>query len=139
MDQIKDFAEGLINWASLQENVVAVCLVGSHARSKARKDSDIDIVLLCTNPDELIRERSWIKIFGDIKECEIENFGMCTSLRTFYLDNREVEFGVVPLEWVKKPIDSGTKRVISDGIVILLDKTYELTNVVNLVNINEAV
>jgi hypothetical protein len=40
----------IVDWAKKQPTIQAVAVVGSHARGAARADSDIDLVLLATNP-----------------------------------------------------------------------------------------
>jgi hypothetical protein len=52
-----------------------------------------------------------------------EDWGRVTSLRVWY-DNSglEVEFGVTTPVWMEKPLDEGTRRVLSDGYKVLLDK-----------------
>jgi hypothetical protein len=45
-----------------------------------------------------------------------------SQLRVYYKDGLEVEYGFTSSEWVRSPIDEGTRQVISDGMQILLDK-----------------
>jgi len=40
----------IVDWAKKQPTIQAVAVVGSHARGTARAESDIDLVLLVTNP-----------------------------------------------------------------------------------------
>jgi predicted nucleotidyltransferase len=40
----------IVDWAKKQPTIQAVAVVGSHARGTARAESDIDLVLLATNP-----------------------------------------------------------------------------------------
>lgn len=134
ISQIQTFLDKLKSWASVQKSINAVALIGSYAREQASSDSDIDIMLLCISPDEYIKNRTWLETFGKVKSCEIEYYGLCTSLRTIFSDGKEVEFGIVPPEWLKIPVDSGTRKVVSDGINILVDKSGALTKVVEIVN-----
>ena len=43
------------------------------------------------------------------------------SVRVFYDDGAEVEFGVTSLEWTNVPLDDGTVTVMLDGLRILYD------------------
>jgi uncharacterized protein len=40
----------IVDWAKKQPIIQAVAVVGPHARGAARAESDIDLVLLVTNP-----------------------------------------------------------------------------------------
>ena len=118
-------AENLINqvidWAKSEEGVLGVALVGSHARGEARLDSDIDLVIISSDPYRYIDDSSWICSFGEIKNCKTEDWGILTSIRVFFCVGLEVEFGFSSLEWVAIPPDSGTAEVVADGMKILLD------------------
>ena len=118
----KKYVEEVTEWASSCEAVIALALVGSHARNKAGPDSDIDFILLCDNTSHLINNLSWIKQFGKIRSYQLEEWGVVTSIRVIYIDGQEIEFGIAPLSWASIPIDAGTSRVVTDGIKILKDK-----------------
>jgi len=118
----KKYIEEVTEWASSYEAVIALALVGSHARNEARPDSDIDFVLICRNISNLLTELSWIEKFGQVKSHGLENWGIVTSIRVVYGDGQEVEFGLAPESWAGIPIDAGTQSVVSDGMIILLDK-----------------
>ena len=43
--------------------------------------------------------------------------------RVFYSEGLEVEFDLTNTEWAStNPVDDGTKRVVTDGMKILVDK-----------------
>ncbi len=117
----EDFINQVIDWAKSEEGVLGVALVGSHARGEARLDSDIDFVIISSDPCRYVDDSSWICSFGEIKSCKTENWRILTSLRVFFRDGLEVEFGFSSLEWVAIPPDSGTAEVVADGMKILLD------------------
>ena len=48
--------------------------------------------------------------------------GACTSIRAWYNDGKEVEFGIVEPSWISTPLNSGTYKVLSDGYKIVIDK-----------------
>lgn len=108
-------------WAARRDDIAAICIVGSHARGTARPDSDVDAVFLCDNPKELLIEKGWREIFGDIDRTLTEDWGAVQSLRTFYRDGMEVEFGITSSAWASIPVDPGTLEVVSDGMKILHD------------------
>ncbi len=65
-----------------------------------------------------------------MKSLKIEDWGIVTSIRVFYTDGKEVEFGVAPLKWADLPVDTGTQRVVADGMMILDDKRGMLKGLV---------
>jgi predicted nucleotidyltransferase len=119
---ITDFLDRVTEWAAHQPAIAGVALVGSHARGEARPDSDIDLVLLCMEPDAFLTETSWINHFGAVETCQTEHWGRVTSLRVYYKACIEVEFGLTSLGWAALPVDPGTKHVVAQGMRILWDQ-----------------
>ena len=110
---VSDFLDRVTAWAAHQPTIAAVALVGSHARGAARPDSDIDLVLLCEDPHAFVAHTSWIHSFGAVGRCHTEDWGMVTSLRVYYTEGFEVEFGMTTLAWAGLPVDPGTQDVVS--------------------------
>ena len=119
---IERFLSAVVRWASAQPDIVAVALVGSYARGTANPTSDVDLVILTTCPQRYLQATNWATTFGPVAEQAIEDWGKVTSLRVWYEDGDEVEFGITTPEWVTHPIDEGTRRVISNGMRILFDR-----------------
>ncbi len=134
----EDFINQVIDWAKSEEGVLGVALVGSHARGEARLDSDIDFVIISSDPCRYVDDSSWICSFGEIKSCKTEDWGILTSLRVFFIDGLEVEFGLSSLEWVAIPPESGTAEVVADGMKILLDANGLLARLQEEVSRKEA-
>jgi len=111
----------LIDWSKGHETIQGIALVGSYARGEARADSDIDLVILCREPEVLLRERSWVNRFGVVQSISEEDYGALTSLRVFYADDLEIEFGVTTEQWASTPIDPGTRQVLEGGFQIVYD------------------
>jgi hypothetical protein len=61
---------------------------------------------------------------------EREDWGRVTSLRVWYADGLEVEFGIADRSWASAPLDVGTRRVIEDGLVVLFDRGSAFRGVV---------
>lgn len=120
--QVRILLKEVTKWAESRPEILGVALVGSHVRNEARVDSDVDFVLLASVPQEFINKPEWIKDFGLVKSYTVEDWGLVTSLRVYYKDGLEVEYGLTSSEWASEPIDEGTRQVILDGIQILLDK-----------------
>jgi len=119
---IERFLSAVVQWASDQPDIVAVALVGSHARGTAKPTSDVDLVILTSCPQRYLQATDWATTFGSIAEQAMEDWGKVTSLRVWYEGGEEVEFGITTPEWVAHPIDEGTWKVISYGIRILFDR-----------------
>jgi predicted nucleotidyltransferase len=119
--ELTNFLDEVTKWAEECPDIVGLALVGSHARGAGRIDSDIDLVVLCVDPSSLIDRNDWIDRFGEVLDVSTEDYGAVRSLRVFYQDGLEVEFGINTPTWVSVPLDAGTRQVISDGIRILYD------------------
>jgi predicted nucleotidyltransferase len=124
MSDITPFLSDLVTWAGRQPGVGAIALVGSHARGTAGADSDIDILLLLDDPQAFLAETSWVRTFGEPVRQEVEHWGKVTSLRVWYADGREVEYGLAGLDWGSDPIDEGDMQVIRDGIRVLYERGF---------------
>jgi formylglycine-generating enzyme required for sulfatase activity/predicted nucleotidyltransferase len=117
------FLSNIQTWAQRQPRVGAVLLVGSHARGTAGPDSDVDLVLLLDDPQVFLADTGWVHSFGEPVRQQVEQWGKVTSLRVWYADGREVEYGLTGLDWGSDPTDEGDMRVIRDGIRILYQRT----------------
>ncbi len=97
--------------------------MGSHARDYARQDSDIDLVLLCTEYESYLQDLGWTNDFGKPASVCLEDYGKLTSVRVFYEEGPEVEFGLTQLDWLAQPLDAGTVGVLRDGFQIVYDRS----------------
>jgi len=123
---IHNLLKEIKNWARKNNDLDSLLLAGSYARDKAHQDSDIDLVLIFNDPKKYVNNLDWIKEFSEIEKYEIEYWGRVTSIRTWYKNGMEVEFGITSAEWAEIPVDSGTFRVVSDGSKIMVDKYKKL-------------
>jgi uncharacterized protein len=131
------FLERVVQWASDEEKLLAVALVGSRTRGNPRPDSDVDIVLFTEDPGFYLKNMQWTAIFGDVVKISDEDWGAVQSKRVLYKDGLEVEFGVTTKEWAKtNPIDAGTNNVIRNGMKILYDRIGILRAVMDAVAVN---
>jgi hypothetical protein len=118
--RVVQFLDKVRAWAEHRPEISAVALAGSHAHGRARPDSDIDLVILSDSPDKL-RGSSWLTDLGPLTQRTTEQWGILTAHRVLYEQNGEVEVGVAPTSWADIPMDDGTLRVVSDGIVPVYD------------------
>jgi uncharacterized protein len=108
--------------ARAEPSVHAIALVGSCARGTAGPDSDIDLVVLTTDPDELCDRQDWFTHFGSVHLVRQRQFGDVTERRLRRSDGVEIEVGLAPLAWARTvPLDPGTARVVAEGFSIVLD------------------
>ena len=120
-------------WAASRNDIRAVALVGSYARGDARPDSDIDLVLLCSDPPRYLEDTRWVSTFGVATATSIEDWGRVQSVRVHYRDGNEVEFGITSTDWAASPPDAGTVEVLRNGGRILVDRDGELTSLLETV------
>ena len=118
---VSAFLEVFSRWAGEQPDVKGVALVGSYARDAATVGSDVDLLILTTDAAKYFSDRSWVSLFGEVTECRVEDWGKVTSLRAFYKDGLEVEYGFTTPDWALMPMDAVSFRVASDGMKVLFD------------------
>ena len=118
---VQHLLDTVCSWVEQQDDVRAMALVGSHARGNARADSDIDLVILSTNPTRYITDHRWTETFGGVLQFEVEDWGMVQSIRVFYRSGFEVEFGITSPDWIALPLQHGTRQVLAGGVRILFD------------------
>jgi predicted nucleotidyltransferase len=109
--------------AARYPNIVAIGLAGSWARGKGGPDSDVDLIVLTRAPAELLDDDRWIALFDTRASLvSTRDFGAIQERRLRLADGLEVEVGVGRSEWASTgPVDEGTARVASDGIVPIFD------------------
>ena len=121
-EKVSQFLEYISQWAFIQSNIQALALVGSHASGTATETSDVDLVIITDDPDRFLYNLLWIERFGTVHKQQIEKYGLVTSIRVWYDDGLEVEYGITDERWVAVPINKGTQRVIADGMRILFER-----------------
>ena len=117
-----NFIDAVKQWGEECEFVKAVILVGSYARGTNKADSDIDLCILSDNKSYIVSSPDIFNQFGSFSKFDIEYYGACTSIRVWYDNGLEVEYGIVDESWISKPLDSGTNQVLHDGYKVIVDK-----------------
>lgn len=120
--QVIDFIEDFMRWSRRRKDIRALALVGSYAREVAKETSDVDLVIITNDPQKYISDTEWTRVFGTVITKNVEDYGKLTSVRVWYESGLEIEYGFTTRDWVKKPLDKGTKRVIDDGLRVLFEK-----------------
>jgi uncharacterized protein len=128
-ERAQKIIEAVLQWAKAQPLILAVALVGSHARGTARPDSDIDLVVLTADPDFFRRTTEWIDAV-DWNSRGVspvgwldEDFGQLWS-RRIWLEpgHEELEIDFALPAWANvQPLDPGTRQVIADGCRVMHD------------------
>jgi hypothetical protein len=126
-ETIKDFIEAVKLWAASKPDVHAVALVGSYARGAAGITSDIDLVIILDDPRGYLENTNWLQSFGMPDRQQLEDYGSVTSLRVWFRDGKEVEFGLTTPAWIKSPLDEGTWQTIRDGILVVFEREPTLS------------
>ena len=119
--RVSAFLEAVGHWARAQPDIKAVALVGSYARGAAARDSDIDLVILTPDAGRYLRDHSWVSVFGEPAVSRQESYGRVTSVRVLYQSGVEVEYGLTAPDWAESPLDAGTCRVVTAGMIALYD------------------
>ncbi|HUV88802.1 MAG TPA: nucleotidyltransferase domain-containing protein [Anaerolineae bacterium] len=123
VDSVNRFLDEFAAWAAAQPDIVAVALVGSYARNAATETSDIDLVIIASQPETYLQDVAWTRRFGQVRRQQVEDYGKVTSIRVWYADGHEVEYGITDEGWAALPLDEGAHRVISDGMRVLFERT----------------
>lgn len=130
-NSIEQFLNVLKMWAANHLEILAVAIVGSHARGMARPDSDIDLIIIVDDPVQYLERSAWLEHFGHVRSISHEDWGSVQSRRVYYADGREVEFGITVRSWASTdPVDPGTQKVVSEGMYILYDRETILQSLV---------
>ena len=119
--EIREVAERVTRWAARRSDVVGVLLVGSCARGAAGPDSDVDLVLLTTDPSRYT-DGAWVPepALGEV--LRVRAWGPLTEWRHVTASGLEVELGISSADWARiDPVDEGTRRVVTDGARVLYD------------------
>jgi predicted nucleotidyltransferase len=118
--EVESVIAAVHEWASRQDDVGGVAVVGSWARSAARMDSDVDVVVLTDNHSHVAPEL-WTGLLGG-EIARLAWWGPVREVRVRRPTGLEVEIGVAPRTWAGvDPIDAGTYRVMADGHRIVYD------------------
>ncbi len=125
---IKKFIDTLKEFAASNDDIECIIVVGSYARGTYTEMSDLDLCIITTNKFERVAKPDFVALFGDYKKLQIEYYGACTSIRVWYKDGLEVEFGLVEPSWIQQPLDSGTYQVLCGGYKVITDKKHYFKN-----------
>lgn len=119
------------HWAATRPDIRALLLVGSWARRAARSDSDVDLVVLTTTPDFYTPDGAWTRELDAVEISRVQQWGSIAERRLVLPSGLEVEIDIGPLSWAQAdPVDTGTRRVVTDGCRILYDPDDHLQRLI---------
>ncbi|MFY4720959.1 nucleotidyltransferase domain-containing protein [Streptomyces sp. LaBMicrA B280] len=137
--EVREFLDRLTPWVATREDIVGLLLVGSYARGAARPDSDVDIVLLTSDPASYLTDTAesgstWTDRAGELglgRPVRTRAWGLITERRHTLASGLEVELGIGGPQWARTdPVDPGTRRVVTDGARTLYDPRRALAALV---------
>ena len=99
---MEDFISALKAFSENNSFIESVILVGSYARGTNQEDSDLDIVVITPNKAEMVANQDFVQNFGKVLSKQTEYYGACTSVRVWYENGPEVEFGIAEPSWIGK-------------------------------------
>jgi predicted nucleotidyltransferase len=120
--QVEELLRSAVAWAGQRDDVEALALVGSWARGDGRMDSDVDLIVLSTDPATYVEGTDWIEDFVDAELIATRDWGAITERRLRLPTGLEIEVGVGSSDWaMTDPIDPGTRKVVQEGFRVLHD------------------
>ncbi|HKJ37801.1 MAG TPA: aminoglycoside 6-adenylyltransferase [Anaerolineales bacterium] len=125
--QTIDFIEDFMRWATKRKDIRATALVGSYAREELEKDSDVDLVIITETPQKYISNTEWTRVFGKPITKKVEEYGKLTSLRIWYENGLEIEYGFATRDWTTTLKKDDLKRIKEDGLRVLFEKEVLLS------------
>ena len=127
-EKVELILEEVVKWAETLYDIYAFSLVGSRARGTARRDLEIDLIILTSNLSGYRKSQTWLdlidwqKVGSPVKDWKDVDYGLAWSGHVYLEDETEIELGFGSLKWASiDPIDTGSFRVVSDGCRIVYD------------------
>ncbi|MGO9322124.1 MAG: aminoglycoside 6-adenylyltransferase [Solirubrobacteraceae bacterium] len=126
-DEVEQVSDQVAAWAVEDPGIRGIGMAGSWARGEGRMDSDVDIIVLATEPERFTDSDEWLKKLGAPPVIRRQQWGVVAERRVQLPSGLEVEFGIAPLSWANTdPVDSGTEKVVREGFRILYDPDSQL-------------
>jgi uncharacterized protein len=133
-----ELVERVRGWALAQPDVSGLLLVGSQARGTAGRSSDIDLVVLSSNPQQRRRQVRWVRhLFASpLRLCSWydRDYGAVWSRHVRLRGLPTVELTFARLDWASTaPLDAGTAGVLRGGYQLMVDRDGLLRQVCALI------
>ena len=135
MSNYEALIQNIQSWAQKTENVRALIIIGSRARTTEKADewSDLDLLLVAHDVTEYIKTSDWLEIFGKpLLTFTEQAFDDSYERRVLFADFLDVDFALSGPEELKTSLTIGAVRdIFQRGYQILVDKddwTIRLSN-----------
>jgi aminoglycoside 6-adenylyltransferase len=121
---VSAFLDEVAAWATAHDDVRAVLLVGSQARTDTPADdlSDVDLALFVDDPEHYLDDAAWVRSFGELLLTFVEPtaVGGFEERRVLFRDGLEVDFAILPAAVAAAPPPEA-QAVLARGFSILYD------------------
>jgi predicted nucleotidyltransferase len=137
--QLEQILAPIAAWARSRSDIYGLAVVGSWARGAARRDSDIDLMLLVPKPRTFRSDEHWLSEIdwadGRVADWHDAEYGSAWSRHVELEPHCQIEFTFCTPAWAATdPIDTGTVNVVSGGCRILVDKVRLFDNLLTAVS-----
>jgi aminoglycoside 6-adenylyltransferase len=130
MSEVPAFLDRVAEWAVSRDDVRAVLLVGSVARTDQPADewSDVDLILAVDDPAPFLAGTDWLAPFGRVLVSMVEAtaVGGEQERRVLFASGLDVDFSVVAADLVgllpELAEDPGVRTAIGRGVRVLHDE-----------------
>jgi uncharacterized protein len=120
--EVRELTERIAAWAGERADVRGLALVGSWTRGEPGPESDLDVLLLTTDPEAYTTGIPWADELPEAELLDTRKWGPLTERLLRLPSGLEVELGIAPPSWAStEPLDEGTRGVVGDGMRILHD------------------
>jgi aminoglycoside 6-adenylyltransferase len=134
METISFDREGLlqriVTWGKAAGDIRALALVGSGAREDHPADqwSDIDLVMITTDPGKYLATLQWVDPIGEIwiPTVERDPLGNVVEQRVLFTNGVDVDFIVLPADRIDWYQHEPLSEIIQAGLRVLVDKDHLL-------------
>jgi aminoglycoside 6-adenylyltransferase len=125
--------QNILEWGSACPEIRGLVMVGSGARSDHPADewSDIDLVLITTNPTLFLQSSDWLKLISEpwIATVEKDPHGNTVERRVLFRNGIDIDFMVLGSDRLAGFQEAPLSEIIQRGMRILLDKDDVLVGV----------
>jgi hypothetical protein len=137
--QLEQILAPISAWARSRPDIRGLALVGSWARGSAQSDSDIDLMLLVSEPQKFRSDEHWLTEIdwagGRVADWHDAEYGSSWSRHVALEPRCQIEFTFCAPAWASTdPIDAGTANVVSGGCRVLVDKMQLFGNLLTAVS-----
>jgi hypothetical protein len=108
---------------TMHPEIVAVALVGAWATGAGTDASDIDMVVIASDPTALLATDDWHRMVNESAQLvRSSSFGAITERRLRLTDGMQVSVGIAAPGWLStKPMYPATAQVLAGGTVVVHD------------------